>query len=211
MTIGKQYERFFLDLAKLSIDIIKRTAKNGKYVVKAPSKREMIDVDWRDVNMSEDVFIMQCYPVSSLPNDPAGRLQTIQEYIQAGFLSPREGQRLLDFPDLDQIENLKNSAQDYLHEIFEKMVEEGEYTPPEPFDDLALAREMAMQYYSQGKCAMLEEEKLELLRRFMGQIDMLQAAAQPPMPPQGMPGAGPQAAPMPQPTSDLVQNVPGQQ
>ena len=51
--------------------------------------------------MEEDQYSLQCYPISKLPSDPAGRLETIQELIQGGFVSQDVGNRLLDFPDLD--------------------------------------------------------------------------------------------------------------
>lgn len=209
MSVGQAYERLYLDLAKLSIatakDIYDRKGK--KYEVKVPGKKFVETIDWKDIDLEDDEYVMKVYPVSSLPNDPAGRLQTVQEYAQAGYISPRTARKLLDFPDLEQIEDLQNSAEDYLHEVFEKMVEDGEYTAPEPYDDLQLAHELALEYYAQGKNNGLEEEKLDLLRQFMEQLQTIaQAAMQPPQL-----GAGaPQAQPQPTPQSDLVQNVPGQ-
>jgi len=205
--LGQNYENFFLELAKLSIQEVKAIYKDQKeYKVQVPGKKFIETIDWDDINLEDDEFYMKMFPVSSLPNEPAGRLETIQNYIQAGFLSPRQGRRLLDFPDLEQIESLQNSTEDYLHEILEKIVDEGEYTPPEPFDDLHLAQELALEYYAQGKCNGLEPEKLEMLRTFLDQVQQLVAkATPPPMPQGGMPQALPEAAPV----SDLLPNVPG--
>ncbi len=206
-TVGQAYEKFFLDLAKLSIEEARDIyEKEKKFSVTVPGKKFIESIDWKDVNLEDDEYFMKAFPVSSLPNDPAGRLQTVQEYVQAGFISPRVGRRLLDFPDIEQIENLQNAEEDFLHEIFEKMVDEGIYTKPEPFDDLALAREMALEYYAQGKLGGLEEDRLELLRTFLRDLGDLQAKAAPPPTP-GAPGA-PQAQPAPPPTSNLVPNVP---
>jgi hypothetical protein len=206
-TVGQAYEKFFLDLAKLSIEEARDIyQKEKKFSVTVPGKKFIESIDWKDVNLEDDEYFMKAFPVSSLPNDPAGRLQTVQEYVQAGFISPRVGRRLLDFPDIEQIENLQNAEEDFLHEIFEKMVDEGIYTKPEPFDDLALAREMALEYYAQGKLGGLEEDRLELLRTFLRDLGDLQAKATPPPTP-GAPGA-PQAQPSPTPTSNLIPNVP---
>lgn len=206
-TTGQAYERFYLDLAKLAVDTAKDIYKEDKsYAVKIPGKKFIEEIDWKEIDLEDDEYLMKLYPVSSLPNAPEGRLQTIQEYIQAGFMSPRTGRRLLDFPDLEQVEELANAQEDYVHEILEAIVEESKYTAPEPYDDLSLCRELALEYYSQGKCNGLEEDKLDLLRQFIDQTNALTQAAMPPPP--VMPAA-PQAAPMPQPTSDLVQNQPG--
>lgn len=207
--VGQAYEKLHMDLCRIGIDEAREIALEDKdYGVKVPGKKFIQTIKWEDVDLDDDAYVMKMFPVSSLPNEPAGRLATIQEYIQAGFLSPRTGQKLLDFPDLEKVEDLKNAQEEYLNMILEKMVDDGEYTAPEGFDDLQLARELALEYYSQGKLGGLEEEKLQLLRNFIAQIDTVIAKAQPPAPPQAAPGA-PQAAPMPAPTSDLIPNVPG--
>lgn len=211
MTVGQEYERFYLDLAKLSVGVAKEIyEREGEYKVKVPSKKFIKTIDWKDVDLEEDEYVMKIFPVSSLPTDPAGRLQTIQEYIQAGFITPRAGRRLLDFPDLEQIEDLQNSEEDYLHEILERIVDDGVYTIPEAFDDLSLASELALEYYAQGKCSNLEPEKLDLLRKFINQVNLLRQKAMPPAPPQAGPGMGPpQAGAAPLPTNDMIPNIPG--
>lgn len=216
MVTGQAYERFFLDLAKLTIATAEDIyADTKEYKVKVPGKKFIETIDWKDVDLDEDEYVMKLYPVSSLPSTPEGRLQTVQEFAQAGFISPRTARKLLDFPDLEQVEDLANSQEDYLHEILEKIVEEGIYTAPEPYDDLQLAQELALEYYSQGKCAGLEEEKLDLLRQFIDQINEMKSAAQAAalQQAQAMQAAQnpPQAQPQPAPQSDLIPNVPGVQ
>lgn len=205
MQIGQAYQQMFIDLAKISVSIAKDIYSDDKtFEVKVPGKRFIESIQWKEVDMEDDEFTLKMFPVSSLPNDPAGRLQTIQEYMQAGFLSPRQGRRLLDFPDLEQEENLMTAQEDYLHMILEKIVDNGEYTVPEPLDNLDLANELALEYYSQGKNLGLEEDKLELLRRFMDQIGILKGKMMPPpMAPQ------PMANPTATPTSPLLPNVNG--
>jgi len=206
-TIGHAYEKLFLDLAKISIATAKDIFdREGKYLVKVPGKKFIETINWKEISLDDDDYVMQMFPVSSLPNTPEGRLQTVQEYMQAGIISPRSGRRLLDFPDLDQIEDLANSQEDYLHEILEKIIDDGEFTPPDPFDDLKLAQELSLEYYTRGKMSGLEEEKLELLRTFNDQVQVLMQKSMPPAPPAM---GAPQANPMPTPQSELIPNVPG--
>lgn len=212
MVIGQNYERLFLDVAKLMVDCAHEIYEEDKsFSVKVPGKKFIETIEWKEVDMEEDEYVMQIFPVSSLPNEPAGRLQTIQEYAQAGFIGPREARRLLDFPDLEQIESLANSQEDYIHEVLEKIVEEGEYTAPEPYDNLDLCQELALQYYSDGKQNGLEEEKLDLLRTFVDQINLIKAKAAAPAP-SAAPQPAPQAVPEAPPVSDVLPNAPqGQQ
>lgn len=216
MTIGQEYEQFYLTLGKLAIDTAKEIYSDEKsYEVKVPGKTFLDTIDWKEIDLEDDEYLMKAFPVSSLPNEPADRLQTIQEYIQAGFINPRTGRRLLDFPDLDQVENLANAKEDYINDILEKMIDDGEYTDPEPFDDLQLCLELGLEYYQQGKCQNLDEDKLDLLRNFIKKTQMLITKSQPPPPPTPGPAGpmsgSPQANPMATPQSDLIPNIPGAQ
>jgi hypothetical protein len=213
-TPAKSYENMFMDVARLSIEIAKGIATEDKdYEVRVPGRKTVSRVSWNDINLSQDDYVMQCYPVSSLPTDPAGRLATIQEYAQAGFLSPRQARRLLDFPDLEQVESLANAEEDYLTSVFDQIVDDGDYTPPDPLDDLQLSKQLCLEYYARGKLHNLKEERLELLRRYLAQIAELEQAMMPPPPEMpvlpGMTGE-PLAPPMPMPASELVPNVPAQ-
>src|SRR5271165_734612 len=202
MTVGQEYERLYTGMADVCIELAKEHfGEDGEYRVRVPDRKFIETINWKDVHMKEDEYVLQCYPISSLPQEPAGRLQTIQEMMQAGLIDPDAGRRLLDYPDLEEEESLSNAALDYLHEILDKMVDDGEYTPPEPFDNLQAARKLALEYYAKGKCAGLEEEKLELFRRFLSQLDALNAQAQAAMAP---PQPQPQAQPQPAPQSDLL-------
>lgn len=209
MTIGQEYENLSLQTAKLCIATAKELFEDDKkFSVQVPGKKFIETIDWKDIDLEDDEYVMKIFPVSSLPQDPSGRLQTIQEYVQAGFITPRAARRLLDFPDLEQVEDLQNSEEDYLNMILEKIVDEGIYTAPEPQDDPQLARELALEYYSQGKLNNLEEDKLDLLRTFIKQLDVFNAQAQQALAAQAQ-AMQPQAQAMPQPQSNMIPNVPG--
>lgn len=203
-TTSQGYEYLFVDLAKISIAAARNAyAQDPKLSAKVPGKRFIQTINWKDVDLADDEYQLQIYPVSKLPKDPEGRLQTIQEMAQAGFIDAQTARRLLDYPDLEAEENLANASIDYLHKALDGIVEDGVFTPPSSDDDLVAARKLALEYLETGKLNDLEEEKLELLRRFIAQIDAMTAKAA-----QGM--AAQTAAPanaMPAPTSDLIPNI----
>lgn len=205
--VGQAFEKFHLDLAKLSISVAKDIEESGENIkVKVPGKKFIKTIDWKDVNLEEDQYVMQCFPISKLPSSPEGRLQSVQEMMQGGLIEPAVGRRLLDFPDLDAEENLANASLDWIHEMLDKIVDDGEFIVPDPYDDLATAKKMALEYYQAGKRDNLDQSRLELLRRFMNKCDDLVQASQPVVPPQPQ-GQRPQANPTPTPTSDLLPNV----
>jgi hypothetical protein len=212
-SLSRRYDNFFIDLAYRIVDLAKDIAQEqGQYSTVYPNKNGIREIDLPKADLLEDTFVIQCFTQSSLPKDPAGRLAKITEMVQAGMITLQEGRRLLDYPDLEQIEKLANAAEERIFQILDDIVETGKYTPPDPFMNLALATELTTQYINLYGQAKLEESKAQKLRDFFSQVQTLIAAAQPPPPPQapGAQGASPQAAPQPPPTSPLIPNAPGQ-
>ncbi len=135
-------------------------------------------------------------------------MQKITEMIQSGMISIKEGRRLLDYPDLEQIERLANASEERIYQYLDEIIENAEYTPPDSFMDLALANELVVQYYNLYSAAKLEEEKCELLRTFYSQVQTLKTAAQPPASaPNMLTPNMPQAQAQPLPQSPLVPNA----
>lgn len=200
----RRYDMCFVDLAYLMIEEAKEiTETEGKYTTVYPNSNGIRQIDLPASKMLEDTYIIQCFDSSSLPRDPAGRMAKITEYMQAGILSPEEGRRLMDFPDLGQVEKLANAAEERILKILDEIVEDGKYTPPDPFIDIQLAKKLVVQYYNLYMQMNLEEKKAQMLRNFNTQLDTLIAAAQPP------PQQQPMASPTQGPTSELLPNIPG--
>lgn len=208
--LQKRYEQFFIDLAYQVIDKAKDIAlRDGKYETIYPDKNGLKQVNLPEAKRLEDPFVIQCFDVSSLPKDPAGRLEHVTEMMQAGIVSPQEGRRLLGYPDIEQEDRLAIAAEERILQILDAMVEDGKYTQPDPFMDLQMASQKTVQYinlYSQLK---LEDEKMQLLRNFFSQITAMKSQAMAAQMPQAAPQ--PQASPLAPPQSDLIQNVPGPQ
>lgn len=211
---GADYEQFYMDIMDLAIRVTKCIYdEEGEYKVKhfGSEMRYLTEVDWGDLDIDIENYAIQCFPVSSLPNEPSGRMQKVQEYVQAGWMTPGRGRRLLAYPDIEKDDNLANSSEEYVCKILDKMVDgtsknaDDDFTPPSPLDNLDVCKEMALQEYNLARCGDLEDDRLELLQRFIEQCAALQQAAMPPPAP-GAPGAGgvPQGSPPAPPPSDLM-------
>ncbi len=216
-TIEQAYNQFLaVDLTKIVVAVARKEYRdNGTSVkTKVPGKRFIQKIKWKDVDMDDDEFVLQIYPVSKLPQDPEGRLSSIQEMSAAGFISPPEARRLLDYPDLDAEEGLANATLDYLHKVLDDIADYGKYKAPESDDDLKTAKKLCLEYIARGKLNNLDPKRIELLRTFNKQIDMLLTPPAPPMAPMPMeaaPSNSPQAVPLAPPTSDLLPTIPGTQ
>lgn len=202
-TFGKNDEAFILQSSALIVDRARDIVEeDGSLSVKSYNKRVVENIDFKDNDMEESDYVMQMFPVSSLPTDPSGRFQQIQEYMQAGLINQRTGKRLLDFPDLEAEEELSNAREDYLHKVYCEIISDGTWVAPEPEDDLLLAQELFLDYYAMAKKSGVEQEKLEMLIQFNDQTkNLLNTAAQATQP--TMPQV-PQGQALPPPASDLI-------
>lgn len=195
-----------LELGRQMIETAKDIYKRKKtYKTTFVTTRFMETIDWADIKLEDDEYVMKSYPTSTLPNDPAGRLETIQEYMQAGLISPRAGRKLMAMPDVEMSDALANATEDLLHKIFEDMLDDGDYKAPEPFYDLQLAKQMCLEYLNYAELHNCPEDRLDLLRDFNAQLDELI----PPPPGMAPPGVSPMANPQPTPTSNMIPNVAG--
>lgn len=208
-SLSRRYDNFFIDLAYQVVDLAKDIAeRTGQYSTVYPNKNGTKEIDLPKASLLQDNYIIQCFTQSSLPKDPAGRLQKVTEMIQSGMITIQEGRRLLDYPDLEQVEMLANASEERIFKSLDDIVESGKYAPPDPFMNLDLATQLTTQYINLYIPAKLEESKAQKLRDFFSQVQTIKQAAMPPAPMPGAPGANPpQANPQPLPTSPLVPNA----
>jgi Bacteriophage head to tail connecting protein len=199
---GQRYEQFFIDAADIAVDMSHDLyAENPDLMVHAPGKGFIETIKWKEVSMKKDAYIMRVFPTSILPTTPAGRLQVVQELIQGGFISKEEGLALLDFPDLERTLSLANAAVDDTMELLERIVEEGTYFTPEPYQNLQLCVRLGQSMYLKARSDKVPEDRLELLRRFIDDANALITPATPePAPAVETPMAQPEALP----TSELL-------
>lgn len=217
---GADYEQWAMDIMDLAIRVTKKIYEDeGSYTVKhfGAEARYISEIDWGELDIDIENYAIQCFPVSSLPDEPSGRMQKVQEYVQAGWMTPSRGRRLLNYPDTEMDEARANAQEEYFFKIFSEMVDGtsrdpmDDFVPPDPLDNLDLGNEMCLQEYQLAKAGGLKETRLDLLRTWMEQVDALKTAAMPPAPAPGAPGAGgvPQGAPAAPPPSDLMPQAGG--
>lgn len=198
------YEQFHLDAAKQMISLGKEIyEREGSFEVMAPGKKNVERIRWADIKMDSDDYVIQAFPTSSLSKTPSGRLQDVQELLQAGFISKEDGLKLLDFPDLSAVMNIQNAAAEDIDMMIEAMIEKGEYHSPEPFQNLELGIKKCQSSYLRAKMNKVPEDNLELLRRWISEADAMIAEMAAPAQPD-MAGQVPLSVPEKPPMSDIV-------
>lgn len=168
MSVAQRDETATLEAAKHLIDLGKQINEEfGNYQVKTRGSSSMEVLNWDDVQLDDDKYIMQCFPVSALSKSPAGRLQDVQELMAAGLIGKEDGMKLLDFPDLQRFYNFNNAGLENIERTIEIFIDKGTYSTPEPYQNLQLGIVKMQQAYLMYKDSNAPEEKLELFRRWI--------------------------------------------
>tara|TARA_R110002051_G_scaffold3075_1_gene16559 strand:- start:640 stop:2466 length:1827 start_codon:yes stop_codon:yes gene_type:complete len=218
--VAKDYENLFLDAAEQMLDLARVIAERGDaYDVLSHGDESIEKINWKEIDLEKSEYAMKVYPTSLLPTTPAAKLQKVIEMLQAGMLNQQEARALLDYPDLEAVNQMATAPQELFNKIIDEAISKGRYNPPEPFMNLAMGVQMVQSAYLKAKIDDVPEKRLDLLRRFLqdavAMLASMQQQAMAPMPGQPMeqdvaqqgarPGAMPEqemaqeqmAAPMP--------------
>lgn len=202
ISVGQRYEKAYMDAAAWFFDLAQEIVdESGTFPVRGIKGHALEEVDFKDVEMAQNDYILQAYPVSLLPSTPAGRLQAVTELIQNGVINQREHiVRLLDFPDLESVTSLYDVLERDVEWRISRIIDEGEYHGPEPVMDLAFAKERMTVAYLEAQQDDLDLDKIALMIQFIEECDALttpaeaapgaEAAAPPGMPEMPAPPAG---------------------
>lgn len=164
---AEAYEQLFVDSAEIMIDMAADLAKRGIDVaVNAPMSSSVRKVKFSEVNLDRDAYIMQAYPTSIMPILPAARFEWIEERVKAGWMTREEAMMLSDFPDLESVSSIQNAAMRTLQMVIEKILDEGEFTSPEPSMNPAYAVTHVPAAALKARMDGVAEDRIDLLYRF---------------------------------------------
>lgn len=198
---GQMWDEFHIKTAEKMIKLVQKIyERDGEYSVQLKGKKFLETIDWGEINLEEDQYVMQPFPTSFLSQTPSGRLQDVTELYQAGFIDKENAMGLLDFPDLEAYTSLATAQLEDVDKQIEMMIEKGKFVAPEPYQNLTMGMKRVQSAYLRAKIEDVPEERLELLRRWM---EMAQKMTTPPIPQAGDPG-GPQ---MPAPEVPMEQPI----
>lgn len=197
--LERRYQGAYTDLSYQVLDAAKDIfERTGKYTTVYPGKDGTRELDFKQISGLKDSYVIQCYEANSLPKDPAGRQAKLSEMLAAGEISNSEFRRLSGFPDLQQSDQLANALEERILHALDDIVENGdrnwEKIAPDPFilDPTDLATTLTVNYINLYSTCKLEEEKMQFLRDWFTQVQILKQQANPPAP------ALPQSPPQPQ-------------
>jgi len=196
VALAQAYQEFYVEIARQCIRAARRLAEaDDGYTVLYKSKNKVEYISVAELDLDDESYILQVFPISMLPSTPAGKLAALQELMQAGTISQETFYRLADFPDLDAERELQTAARDLVDMTLDTILETERYLSPIPMQDLNVALSVSVKRYMRARVDGTSAEALELLARYMTDAEALlkDAAAKAAPPPMGppMPGAPP--------------------
>jgi hypothetical protein len=197
--VGQRWNRHYMQCARITLDMLRDAFQGKKSIaVKVPGRGFLETIDWADADLSDDEYDMAIYPTNPLADDPEGRLQSAQEYVQSGFMSKAYALQQLDIPILYDWVSSETSSTEAIAWQISRIIDDGVYTAPSAISDLADARTQCQNALLRGPEDELEPHKMDLLERYLQEVlSLIQAAQPPPAPPQAAPPGGPPGPPTP--------------
>lgn len=150
--------------------------KPDPYVVQVETREHgrtiLQPLDYEDVRIDKKNLKLRVFPTNFLRGTPEEQMQSVNEMIEAGFLSQDEAIILLDFPDLQRVLNLRTASRHLIERTLESFVKakdpeaEGVYIYPEPPMGLELCKALAIMTWLDEKLNGAPEGNLKLLMDF---------------------------------------------
>lgn len=180
--VQQRWEDFNVDeVDDRLVDAARQIAKEtGRYKMLTSTGKYVEDLDFKKVDLDRDKYIMQAHPVSFLPDEPAGQMQTLKEF---GDISPEIQKQLitsLTYPDLEDAVARANGAQRLCDLLIQRMLDDGEARVPDAFIDPAVSIPMFRAAIMDAEIDGVPDERIQLLRDFVVETQRLWAPPTPP-------------------------------
>lgn len=150
MKFADQYEQFHIELAEVMIDAVNETVNDLKtsYKINAEADGALEEIDFRDIRLPPNSFIIRPYPINFLSETPAGRISDIQMLYE---ISPEEMKPhimgLLQNPDVESITSMLTAQQRNIVKTLTSLIRDDDIRPidvaPNYYMDLNLAVKLA--------------------------------------------------------------------
>jgi hypothetical protein len=157
------YEHLVLDTIWLALKVCKKLGAKAPTMVRRTrfgSER----IAWKDVDLGDARVQMKA--ASNLNKTPAGRMQLVIEFAQAGIVSTDQARRLLQHPDLERELSLYTAALESVENDLDAIAD-GETVMPEPYSNLEMCCWRGQQEYLQWRDDGAPEAILEALRQYI--------------------------------------------
>jgi hypothetical protein len=174
----KNREDFLIRLAEQQINAgrhVDKREKGGFKTVLRKDRNTVEAVEWKlfALDPKEDSYVVQAQPASALSATFGQRLAQVKELLGIGLIPMSRAFKLLDIPDLDSEMRIQNASLDFIERIMEEILDDGEYTAPEPTMDLRLALKVSQKYINFAQALDVSDDRVAMLDDFLRSVSEL--------------------------------------
>lgn len=219
-TVIERWQNFYIEVAERTIMLARMIAKaqGGYPVLVKKTYKEAMQLDWQDLDIGKDAYMLRPAPSNMLAGTPSGKLQDIQDLLSSGLISQKQGQRMLQGPpDIQAAIGEATATEDDIDRLIEQFVEgdfesadplRQAYRPPNSYQDLPRGIKRVADAFLQYSGLGLSTERLSLFTQWLEEAndklnELQQQQATPAMPPNSagaLPDGSTQQPPPPQPS-----------
>jgi hypothetical protein len=195
----QSWEQFHVDIGDRMVRGANRLNKKikGGYRVPVEDLGYLQPTNWSELEFDPDVdfYWMQPWPVSLLPDTPAAKIDTLIDMAKAGLVDQQSATMMLGrgHPDVEALVNRAMAAQAVCDRLIEQILDKGVsgYQMPLPIYPLELFIREFGRAYMEAQLDGVQEDRLDLLIRWIKQAQDLLLQTQAPTPAAVPPGAPP--------------------
>ena len=175
---AKQYEEYHIDVAWQFFDLWEEIVDEfGSAKIQVSTRdrglRYLSEIEFSDIRLDRAEFVLDVFPTSLLSKKPAARIQELESFINAGWITREDAMMLLEMPDLERAGNMILASTRIIEKVVDKMLDAEDpyaddvYTYPEPAFNLRLCISKGIQMYLDAKLDGAPEENLQLVMQFV--------------------------------------------
>ena len=122
---AKRLNDVYVDVGELMIDAARQLASvNGGYNTKWNDGDMVRGIDWSDVDMDADRFVLKLEAVSEVPDTHSGRLNLVTQLAQNGQIPESYITSLFENPDIPRMNRMLNADHNYAEWVIEQLLDE---------------------------------------------------------------------------------------
>lgn len=190
--MGRKIEKIVINALHRYIDLAKEIAEDyGEYKVKLTEDDFGSELDFAELNLEDDAFIIDVAPTNYFSGTPSAKIDKAERIVALDPSYQPYIAGMLGFPDLEGVTDVINAPMRTVEFIADRILNHGELIQFEPFHPLEIALQVLPLYYTKASTDGAPRERLDALAEFLVQAQKAQQALMAPEPPQ--PGALPSA------------------
>lgn len=177
LAIGQSWEAFHVECAKQLIRLAKRISEreeDGYQVTAEMDDGELVDINWRDLDLDAEAYRMKAWPAGLLPETPAGQVEAATGLAQAfPQLQPHVLRLLGGIPDVQAAISRVTAPQGVMDRIIGNILDGKTYIEPMPYFDLQYGIQEMQLAFAQAVAEEAGDHVLEQMDRWMSQAKTL--------------------------------------